>query len=227
MHDKCVLALSDQQIVTGIAILASAYSQLHRGLSMYHFQMAIYLAWFSTLTHLSTLTFLRRHLDGNNYIRLLRLCLMVVLGLMLAVALIPTGSNCSLRKDQLDWTQYPGMPALCCFAKIGSKGFVYSYTFFLSMISSELVLFVACLTRGIKLFWQSSNFVRKWLRRKPAAIWKRGLSNNYSLIQKHNAGIRRLCWVWLYYIRLTLLLLGRAVYDLAESILWEVCPHFF
>lgn len=40
---KGVLVFSDQQIVTGIAVLLAAYCI--RDTSVYHFQMAIYLAW--------------------------------------------------------------------------------------------------------------------------------------------------------------------------------------
>ena len=56
---NAVLMLSDQQLVTGIALLASGYSQLSYGLSSYHWQLIVYLAWFSSLTHLTTLTALR------------------------------------------------------------------------------------------------------------------------------------------------------------------------
>lgn len=56
---RIVLMFSDQQVVTGIALLASGYAQLSSGISNYHWQMLVYLAWFSSLTHLSTLTVLR------------------------------------------------------------------------------------------------------------------------------------------------------------------------
>ena len=60
---KAVLMLSDQQLVTGIALLASAYSQLSCGLSSYHWQLIVYLAWFSSLTHLTTMTALRQYFE--------------------------------------------------------------------------------------------------------------------------------------------------------------------
>lgn len=56
---SAVLMFSDQQLVTGIALLASGYAQLPYGLASYYWQIIIYLAWFSSLTHLTTLTFLR------------------------------------------------------------------------------------------------------------------------------------------------------------------------
>ena len=55
---RIVLMFSDQQAATGIALLASGYAQLSSSISNYHWQMLVYLAWFSSLTHLTTLTVL-------------------------------------------------------------------------------------------------------------------------------------------------------------------------
>ncbi|WDK16565.1 hypothetical protein CGRA01v4_07848 [Colletotrichum graminicola] len=53
--------------------------------------MVVYIAWFSSVTHLSALTFLRaylaKHFDG----RLWRLALLSVLLILLFVAVVPTG----------------------------------------------------------------------------------------------------------------------------------------
>ncbi|KAF2213928.1 hypothetical protein CERZMDRAFT_38059, partial [Cercospora zeae-maydis SCOH1-5] len=57
---KAILTLSDQQIVTGIAILGAGFNGLRDGsISVYHFQVVIYLAWMSSSVHLSALTILR------------------------------------------------------------------------------------------------------------------------------------------------------------------------
>jgi hypothetical protein len=80
--------------VTGIAILASGFSQVKCGLSTFHWQIVVYLAWFSSSTHL---TFLRRYTVKNRGFRALRILLMLALVTMLAVALIPTGGDCGLN----------------------------------------------------------------------------------------------------------------------------------
>src|SRR5450756_2077760 len=54
--EDAILMFSDQQLVTGIGILVSGYTQLHCSLSIYHWQIIVYLAWFSSLTHMTTLT---------------------------------------------------------------------------------------------------------------------------------------------------------------------------
>jgi len=50
---------SDPQLVTGIGILVSGYTQITCSLSTYYWQVIVYLAWFSSLTYLTTLTALR------------------------------------------------------------------------------------------------------------------------------------------------------------------------
>lgn len=84
--------MSDLQILTGLSILISGYSQLRCGLSVYHWQILVYLAWFCSLTHLSCLTFLRNHLYNHPGERLWRLIGMGALVGMLIGALLPTGN---------------------------------------------------------------------------------------------------------------------------------------
>jgi len=86
-----VLALADIQIITGIGILISGYASLHCGLSAYHWQLVIYLTWFSSITHLSALTFLRNYLHNHRGQLIWRLASMLVLLTLLGIAVGPTG----------------------------------------------------------------------------------------------------------------------------------------
>ncbi|WYZ36429.1 hypothetical protein EsH8_XIV_000029 [Colletotrichum jinshuiense] len=88
---KCILALADTQLITGISVLVSAYYTLTQGLSAYHWQMIIYLAWFSSMTHLSALTFLRTYFANHPAGRLWRVLIMSLLVILLFIGLIPTG----------------------------------------------------------------------------------------------------------------------------------------
>lgn len=54
--ESAVITFSDTQIITGIAILLCGYIQLPLGISTYHWQVVVSLAWFSSLTHLLTLS---------------------------------------------------------------------------------------------------------------------------------------------------------------------------
>lgn len=68
---RFVLALSDQQLVTGLAILITGYSQ-RCAMSGYHFDLVTDLAWFSSTTHLSTLAVLQEYLIQNPVLKAFR-----------------------------------------------------------------------------------------------------------------------------------------------------------
>lgn len=79
--------MSDTQLVTGFSILISGFVQLRQGLQSYHWLAIVDLAWFSSITHLACLTFLRSHLRNHSLERTLRVMAMASLAIMLIVAL--------------------------------------------------------------------------------------------------------------------------------------------
>lgn len=91
---KFVLSLSDQQIVTGIAIMAAGLRGLAKGkMSTYHYQIVLYLAWLSSSVHLSAISLLTPYLSRYNGLRTWRLIGMLTLFVMLLVGLVPTISD--------------------------------------------------------------------------------------------------------------------------------------
>lgn len=60
-----MLLISDLQLITGLAIIICGIAQLKCGLSAYHWRRVVQLAWFSSVTHLCCLTFLRDYLQTN------------------------------------------------------------------------------------------------------------------------------------------------------------------
>ena len=193
---EAVLMFSDQQIVTGIALLASGYSQLPSGLDAYHWQILVYLAWFSSFTHLTTLTVLRNYFHDHPATRLWRIILMIVTVSMLGIALLPTGNQWWLSRL---WTSAGladtfGVPALCFFQARNLKQQAFGMSPSesaeqpLSMIISISVLFFGYVTRMVKLWPEASNFTRSWLRTKPGNAIKRALhaSDNRSKQPKAN-----------------------------------------
>lgn len=89
---QCVLVFSDQQIVTGIAILIAGFASFSE-ISVYHFQIVIYLGWMSSSVHLSALTMLAEYLGKRRALLSWRIVGMMMLFVLLLVALIPTASN--------------------------------------------------------------------------------------------------------------------------------------
>lgn len=91
---QTVLAFSDQQIVTGIAIMIAGFVGLHKGdISVYHYQIVLYLAWLSSSVHLSALTLLRPYLNAHPGVKAWRLTGMLVLFLMLVIGLCPLSAT--------------------------------------------------------------------------------------------------------------------------------------
>ena len=86
--ERFLLTLSDQQLVTGLAILIAGYSKMC-SLSIYHFNIVGSLAWFSSATHLATLGVLRNYLVAHPAVRDWRVFAMVSLLLLLLVAQLP------------------------------------------------------------------------------------------------------------------------------------------
>ena len=83
---------SDQQIVTGLSILAAGYAK-RCTINVYHWQVVVYLAWMSSGTHLVTLSVLRTYLREKHILRVVRVAGMLILFFMLCIAIVPTGSQ--------------------------------------------------------------------------------------------------------------------------------------
>ncbi len=205
-------------MITGIALIVSAITQLGCGISAYHWQMTIYLVWFSSFTHLATLTFIRGYLYRNSPMRWWRIFFMTALIGLLVAALVPTGNGNWLPADQPDMT---GMPAWCLFRYPHGRPNVTSLT---TMLFSILVLCISYTTRAIKLFKWSSKYTRLVFRIKPGNAVKGHLQRLYVGSQR----TRSKKWILSipYYIILAVFLVVRSWLDFLESMLWEVCtPH--
>lgn len=216
-------------MITGIAILASGFFQLcgensTAGIASYDWQIVVYLGWFSSLTHLTTLTALRTYMIEHPVIRLWRLFFMLVIVVMLIISLIPT--------MQLGWFYAPGSQessyaaiyAGCYYRSIGRPSYKFDTNGLISMIISLLVLLVGYLSKSIKLFPRQSDSMRRFFRKVPGDWWKRRLDRLYSRSRpKHQNG-------WLharYRIELAVLISIRVFLDIYHSVVWEVrYPHW-
>ena len=81
--ERLILSLSDQQLVTGFAVLIAGYINLCTR-SLYYYRIIVALAWFSSTTHLSTLAVLRVYLTYHPKLRNWRVgAMLAVLGLLM------------------------------------------------------------------------------------------------------------------------------------------------
>jgi hypothetical protein len=84
---RFILTLSDQQLVTGLAILIGAVSN-QQILSVYEFSVVLSLAWFSSTTHLATLDALREYFLEHKVVRNWRVGGMLSLLALLSYCLV-------------------------------------------------------------------------------------------------------------------------------------------
>ena len=150
-----VLSFSDQQMLTGLAILISGYVQLgSRGLAVYHWQIVVDLAFFSSVTPLSTLTCLRTYFQTRKPLRLIRLICMGVLAIMLGCAL---GSTGYLTGYDGTSTVEATFPAWCLYHREAMNKYIqelggtvsFNYDYLVIILGYLIVSYVS---RFLKLF---------------------------------------------------------------------------
>ena len=217
---KSILMLSDQQLVTGIAILAAGFLQLQRGLSTFYWQILVELVWFSSLTHLATLTALRQYFQKNPAIRAWRLLLMLALAALQIAVLVPTGNP--------DWPTTQGrpdspqnIPAHCFFAYKHVAGWNNGLATWNMSISMAYIVLTFSMRVSV-ISPSASEAVRLVLRIKPKAVLRTWLERLQT-----PAGPVALIYVRkiAYTVVLASYVSTKATLDLYLSTHWEVSYH--
>lgn len=166
--------MCDIQAITGISILIGGFICLDESLSAHHWELIVNLAWFSSITHLSGLTVLRRYLQVHHYERYVRIFFMFVLLAMLLIAMVPT-AFINWRSSEKQGTPDesaagPKTPAICLFS-IQCGLSLYPQDFdvvpfersnaFQEMMISLFFLVIGFLSRTIKLSTRLSGWTRE------------------------------------------------------------------
>lgn len=164
--ESVALSLSDQQLVTGLAILIAGYAGFN-DMDVYHWNIVVCLAWMSSAVHITSLSLLRDVFDSNARLRNLRIFGMLVLLVLLTVAFWP------IRWDE-SITPY-WVPVRCIWSQWFSKEF---WEYSPPDIDDEWkltlsLLFAAYVWKLCQLFAPSRSLARKWLRAKPEAAIER------------------------------------------------------
>jgi hypothetical protein len=217
---QCALTMSDLQIVTGISILVSGYAQLTCGLSAYHWQVVVYLAWFSSLTHLSCLSVLRSYLYKRPGQRLWRWIAMAVIIVMLVTAIVPTG-NFNWFGDATDLQQLQPPPSsyAICFYGLSVPTSSEAYP---SMVISTLLLVLGFLNRVVRLHKRLSIDLALYLRSCLSDFVRKHLRRIYAWCDVQTTP-RSLSRLLVYRPLLTIFLVFRVSLDLWSSMFLEVC----
>ncbi|KAJ5337496.1 uncharacterized protein N7506_005518 [Penicillium brevicompactum] len=176
---KCILSMSDVQIITGISIIVSGAAQLKCGISTHQWQVLVYLAWFSSLTHLSCLTLLRNCLHQRPAERIWRLVCMFVLVVLLILAFLPTANYRWQYGYSAKSTGHPALQvyAICYLRPVQrpdparnhmyasvDNGHAFSDSSIMAMSISVVLLFVGFVCRVLKMHQSLSYFFARTIR---------------------------------------------------------------
>lgn len=225
--EKITLCFSDQQIVTGFAILIAGYCEmLNTNLSVYHWNVIVYLAWLSSSVHIASLKMLRDKLNKNHRLRNFRIAAMLALLFLLSAALWPSHRSYYSGSDMS-----PSVPVKCLWKPHDDfqTHYVTVGSFSLNEVNRETdeyrgiepnwviscaMLFGAYVWKISQLFTQTRNWSREWLRAKPEAAIERSLR---LLANNNSFGLSR--WVtWPAYKLMVFCYIVFVVYmELAES----------
>lgn len=224
--DKCILAVSDLQIVTGFAILVSGFVELRCGLAAYHWYFILNLAWFSCLTHLACLTLLRNYLYTRTLERLWRLLAMGALTTLLVVGLLSTGNPfwgdgvISLNGDNGGNLPHTGAPAICYLGISDRHVGLLGLTFWTTLVSA-LLIGLGFVSRVVKLHRSLSVAIfgqaRLWLSIRARQLLRIVFEWSYEGSSRHSLR-HSLCYRPLF----ALFLAARFLLDGWASVAFEV-----
>ena len=228
--DQSILSFADLQTATGVGILTAAFSTMNT-LSMYHYQIAIYLAWMSSNTHLTAVSLLQtdfRENKNRSTARRLRVAGMAVLGVMLLVALVPTTGYNWLAIISRSRGHDPGpgafheaalssagMPARCFWQRKYSGGLTPDAAW------SFILLVCSYLWKGLLLFGPTQRFLKVSCRRK----MQEPLQKSLDRISARLGPNRREARLWLvvqYKLALCSYVAVWAVFELAQSFVMSI-----
>lgn len=167
IFESVTLSFSDQQLVTGLAILVAGYYEMfNNNLSVYHWNIVVYLAWMSSGVHISTLTLLKDVFNKQPTLRNIRVAGMLALLILLITAMWP------LRRYYVT----KEIPVRCLWGSrsLNFRQELLNYKFVNpEWTFSITTLLVAYVWKLSQLFSSSRGWVRRWLVARPQAATER------------------------------------------------------
>ena len=234
--EKFVLVFSDQQIVTGIAMLIAGFAQWNT-IDVYHWQVVVYLAWMSSNTHLTTLTVLRSYLQQRHTLKTWRITGMTIMVILLIVAFVPTSSKSwlfAVSQDYYeDYTFDNGDEIIFSFHSAGLPSRCYWKSEFMKGINTDApftycILLCTYIWKATSLF-DTKGRARRWYRDVPVNYLGRSILRNARKISHHDfASVYKPRVLW-YRILVAQYAGWICVMDFLESFLaslWALCLYF-
>lgn len=207
---KVVLALSDQQLLTGLAILIAGLCQLC-SISVYHFSVVSDLAWFSSSVHFTTLGILEGYFreEKRRTYRNWRVILMCVMCMLMVATLVMQGHKA--------WSESWNSPAQCLINDlVGNVSGLPAFWMFFNI----LLLLYGYTSTILYLYESCSVYVHTWLFENPAKCLYRNIEHYRHRGQRHfySALLANV----LRFIHLLLLLIQEVFYSQCISTIFDV-----
>lgn len=215
-----IVSFGDQQLVTGFSVLVAGFLQLRRGLEIFHWHSVVNQAWFSTVTHLVTLTAIRdEHHKSRRRTPLtfLRFLAMGVLIAMLIVAMYPMGfttSQFSLNDPFPAWCFYTSS-ANQYYSRLSDSS-THRYNWIYYFLSSSILLYTYC----TRILWLQTDTIRN-IRFISKALKRLGTMKKY-LSRLRNNRKKNVFTKVCYKVSRSSQALFCGASDLFSSKLWEV-----
>lgn len=190
--------------MTGIGILISGIRPTVCGLQAYHWQIIVHLAWFSSITHLSTLSFLRHYLINRPWQLYVRGALMGLLAALLGCAVYIAGHfDWDDQRNGREITVRPSYFARCVLGQEMQVGTLS----FESMVFDLLLITYGYTIRLVKVWRRASNW--------PIRLSKRLMKVSYERLREwdpchgqQSAG----CYLWTGVLEPVIIAVPRVIY---------------
>lgn len=162
---KLALNLSDQQLLTGLAVLIAGF-WTHCSISVYHFALVNDLAWFSATVHLTTLDMLQDYLIERPVFRNWRVALALAMALLLVASTVMRG--------HYEWYDSWPYDAQCLFNNlIGNIGGTPRYLMTVSLV----LICINYPLNVIPLYKRPMEVLSPWLETKPRTAQAQAIEN--------------------------------------------------
>ncbi|KAF4981581.1 hypothetical protein FZEAL_2647 [Fusarium zealandicum] len=226
---KTIISMCDIQIVTGFGVLISGFANLHNGISAYHFQLVVLVAWFSHVTHIAGLTVLRQYLYSRPVERLARALAMGLLLVMLITALVPTVYFNWALEEKEGSAGLPGSSARCFYDipqanrwhESSTKRSLAGTHACQSVVVSVLLISLSFTTRMIKLHHASKNLAMS-CRKRASETWVKFILWSIPDQTSSNAERAEERAEYMIHAKVAIMLSARLYSDLLASVLSDV-----
>ncbi|KAL9601181.1 MAG: hypothetical protein Q9219_002681 [cf. Caloplaca sp. 3 TL-2023] len=215
-------------------------------MSLYHWQTVVDLAWFSALTHLSTLTSLRQHSRSYPGIAIFRIFVMGIVLVLLSLAFVPTGYAWQRDGDAIQsyvdptkdlYAYFMSCPAACLFtpssrdavisrvdnlmAGSGFYGYSNGYNRYNTTLAVLSLVYLAFSygSRVIRMSMPLACACERWLKVAPMAFLQRRYQSVIVRDHMRCSDPIRLCYKASL---LAILTLAEACYETGNSMIWEI-----